>query len=61
VHTAKALALAEGSEFVRPEHVQALAVEVLAHRMVVDPQARFAGLNAKSIVTDILQEVRVPA
>jgi MoxR-like ATPase len=61
VHTAKALALVEGSEFVRPEHIQALAVEVLAHRMVVDPQARFAGLNAKTIVTDILQDVRVPA
>jgi hypothetical protein len=34
---------------------------VLAHRMVVDPQARFAGLNAKTIVTDILQDVQVPA
>jgi MoxR-like ATPase len=60
-HTAKALALIEGAEFVRPEHVQALAVPVLAHRMVIDPQARFAGAAAAPIVSAILREVRVPA
>jgi MoxR-like ATPase len=60
-HTAKALALAEGAEFVRPEHVQALAVPVLAHRMVIDPQARFAGTSAATLVADIVREVRVPA
>ena len=45
--TAKALALFDGEEFVRPEHVQELAVPVLAHRMVIDPQARFAGVTAR--------------
>jgi MoxR-like ATPase len=60
-HTAKALALIEGAEFVRPEHVQALAVPVLAHRMVIDPQARFAGAAAAPIVSAILREVPVPA
>jgi len=60
-HTAKALALSEGAEFVRPEHVQALAVPVLAHRMVIDPQARFAGTSAATLVADIVREVRVPA
>ena len=60
-HTAKALALTEGAEFVRPEHVQALAVPVLAHRMVIDPQARFAGTSAATLVADIVREVRVPA
>ena len=60
-HTAKALALFDGGDFVCPEHIQALAVPVLAHRMVLDPQARFAGASAASIVRDILREVRVPA
>ena len=58
---AKALALADGEAFVRPEHVQELAVAVLAHRMVLDPQARFAGATAKSLVADILREVAVPS
>ncbi len=60
-HTAKALALFDGEDFVRPEHVQALAVPTLAHRMVLDPQARFAGVTAQSLVADILREVKVPA
>jgi len=60
-HTAKALALFDGEDFVRPEHVQELAVATLAHRMVLDPQARFAGVSAQALVADIVREVRVPA
>jgi MoxR-like ATPase len=60
-HTAKALALFDGEEYVRPEHVQELAVAALAHRMVLDPQARFAGVTAQSLVADIVREVKVPA
>jgi MoxR-like ATPase len=59
--TAKALALFDGEDFVRPEHVQELAVAALAHRMVLDPQARFAGVSAQGLVADILREVKVPA
>jgi MoxR-like ATPase len=60
-HTAKALALFDGEDFVRPEHVQELAVATLAHRMVLDPQARFGGVTAASLVADLLREVKVPA
>ncbi len=60
-HTARALALFDGEEFVRPEHVQEIAVATLAHRMVLDPQARFAGVSAQTLVADILREVKVPA
>lgn len=60
-HTAKALALFDGGDFVRPEHVQELAVATLAHRMVLDPQARFGGITAASLVADLLREVKVPA
>ncbi len=59
--TAKALALFDGEAFVRPEHVQELAVATLAHRMVLDPQARFAGVSAASLVGELLREVKVPA
>ena len=58
---AKALALFEGEEFVRPEHLHELAVPVLAHRMVLDPQAKFSGTTAAALVADILREVPVPA
>jgi MoxR-like ATPase len=60
-HAAKALALFDGSDFVRPEHIHELAVTVLAHRIVLDPQAKFAGASAPALVADIVREVKVPS
>ena len=58
---AQALALLDGGAFVVPEHVQELAVPVLAHRLVIDPQARFSGVTARGIVEEIAKKVPVPA
>jgi len=41
--------------------VQELAETVLAHRLVLDPQAKFAGMSAASLVADIVREAKVPA
>ena len=59
--TAQALALFDGCEFVTPEHIQELAVPVIAHRIVMNPQARFAGLTAEQLVEDIVKQIVVPA
>ena len=61
MQSAKALALIDGADFVGPEQVHELAVAVLAHRIVLDPQAKFAGASGASLVADILRETRVPA
>jgi len=61
MNTSKALALFDGQEFVAPEQVQEIAVPVIAHRMVVDPQARFAGRTAEGVVEEILKTIPVPA
>jgi MoxR-like ATPase len=58
---AQALALFDGQPFVAPEHVQELAGPVLAHRLAVDPQARFGGRGSDTIVEEILKTVPVPA
>jgi len=60
-HTAKALALFDGGDFVKPEHIQELAVPVIAHRLVIDPQAKFAGVTAASLVAEVIRDVRVPS
>jgi MoxR-like ATPase len=57
---AQALALFDGGDFVTPEHVQEVAVAVVAHRLAVDPQARFSGLTAAGIVEDLLKSIPVP-
>lgn len=58
--TAKALSLFDGFDFVTPDHIQELAVAVIAHRLAVDPQARFAGRTAAQVVKEILNAVQVP-
>jgi MoxR-like ATPase len=58
---AQALALLDGREFVAPEDVQELAVPVIAHRLGIDPQAKFSGVTGASIVEDILRSVPAPA
>ena len=58
---AQALALFDGSAFVTPEHIQELAVPAIAHRLLLEPQARFAGITAEGVVEEILQSIPVPA
>ncbi len=59
--TAQALALFDGNEFVTPEHIQEIAVPIIAHRMVMDPQARFSGRTVEGVVEEILKTIPVPA
>lgn len=59
--TAQAIALFEGVDYVAPEFIQEMAVSVIGHRMVIDPQARFSGVTAAEIVRDILKNLPVPA
>jgi MoxR-like ATPase len=58
---AQALALFDGSDFVTPEQIQLLAGPVIAHRVVMEPQARFSGLTARGVVGDIVKKLPVPA
>lgn len=58
---AQAMALIEGQEFVTPEIIQELAVPVIAHRLALDPDARFSGTGEEQLILDIMQDVEVPA
>jgi len=58
---AQALALFDGLEFVTPEQIQELAASVIAHRLVMEPQARFSGLTARGVVEAVVKKIKVPA
>ncbi len=58
---AQAIALFDGLDFVTPEQIQELAVPVIAHRLVMEPQARFSGLTARAVVEGVLKRIPVPA
>ena len=56
----QAHAALDGRDFVSPDDIKALAVPVLAHRLIVTSNARLRGRTASQIVRDILAEVPVP-
>jgi MoxR-like ATPase len=60
LRVAKALALAEGREYVLPDDVKAVAVPVLAHRLILGPEARAAGLSAADLVAQSVERTPVP-
>jgi MoxR-like ATPase len=60
LRVAKARALADGREFVVPDDVKEVAAPVLAHRLILAPEARSAGLGAEELVADALARTPVP-
>ena len=51
----------DGLDFVTPEQIQELAEAVIAHRLVMDPQARFSGRTAANVVKEVMKKILVPA
>jgi MoxR-like ATPase len=60
LRVAKARALAAGRDYVVPDDVKAVAGPVLAHRLILAPEARSASLGAEEIVADALARTPVP-
>lgn len=56
----RALAAANGRSFAVPDDVKALAQPVLAHRLLLDPEAQVQGTTAADVVQDILATLPVP-
>ncbi len=57
---AQALAAFDGEDFVSPEHVQEIAVETIAHRIVLERNRAFAGASAAAVVEEIVKTLPVP-
>lgn len=57
----QALAVFQGDDFVSPELIQSVAADVIAHRMVLVPEARYSGSSARQIVAEIVERTPVPA
>ncbi len=57
---AKAWAWLQGFEAITPDHVQAMALPVLRHRIQLRPEAELEGVSADSILRSLIQQVQVP-
>jgi MoxR-like ATPase len=58
--TSQALAAVRGRDFVLPDDVKKMAPSVLAHRLILKPEARLRKQNAEAVVKEIVMDTRVP-
>lgn len=57
---AKAWAWLNGFDAITPDHVQAMTLPVLRHRIQLRPEAELEGVSPDAILRSILQQVQVP-
>jgi len=57
---ARAHAWLAGRDFVSPEDIQAIAPDVLRHRVLLSFEAEAAGVTSDDVITELLQRVAVP-
>ena len=60
LRASQAYALLNGRDFVTPEDVQKMAEPVLAHRLVLSPEARMRNMTAERILANVMGSVQVP-
>jgi len=56
----KAFAAIQGRDFVTPEDIKRLLKSVVAHRIILSPEAELQGITIKEVTDQILQQVEVP-
>ena len=60
LRASQAHALLDGRDYVSPEDVQQMAEPVLAHRLVLSPEARMRNMTAERILANVMGAVQVP-
>jgi MoxR-like ATPase len=60
MRVAKARAIVAGRDYVEPDDVKTVAPIVLAHRLILAPEARSSGLDAEDLVRSVLERTPVP-
>ncbi|THG32408.1 AAA family ATPase [Naasia lichenicola] len=61
LRTAKTFAASNNRHYVIPDDVKALTEPVLAHRLLLEPEAEFDGVTASSVMAQLLIEVPPPS
>jgi MoxR-like ATPase len=60
MRAARAVAVLEGRDYVVPDDVKSVAVEVLGHRVVVKPEYQIEGVKGGDVVREYLDKIPVP-
>ncbi len=59
LRAARALAFVRGRDYVVPDDIRAMAVPVMAHRLIIQPEAEMEGLRGEQIIQEALQRIVV--
>jgi len=60
LRVSRAMAVLDGRDYVIPDDVKKVAVDVLGHRLVVKPEYQIDGVRGEDIVRDYLRKIPVP-
>jgi MoxR-like ATPase len=60
IRAAQAAAVLEGRSYVIPDDIKHLAGAVLAHRIILNPEARMSSITCDGVISEILDTVRAP-
>jgi MoxR-like ATPase len=61
LRAARASAASQAREYVIPDDIKNLAVPVLAHRVLLAPEAQMRGASAEEVLESLLSQVPIPA
>jgi len=60
LNSAKAYAMIQGRDFVKPEDIKFVATPILRHRIILSPEKEMEGIPADEVVKQLIDKVEVP-
>ena len=57
----KAKAFIENRDFVIPEDIQSLAVDILSHRVILKPENKYKGQTSEQKILDVIKDIHAPS
>lgn len=59
LRASRAIAFVRGRDYVIPDDIRAMAIPVMAHRLIIQPEAEMEGLRGEQIIQEALQRIAV--
>ena len=60
LHSSKAYAILQARDFVTPEDIKTVAMPVLRHRIILNPDKEMEGITPDEVIKQIIDKVEVP-
>ncbi len=58
--SSKAIAAIKGRDFVTPDDIKLIAINVLKHRIMLTPEKEMEGITANEVIKQIIEKIEIP-